>query len=131
MIKFAGGFSGEPDNDLVREIEQAFRAQAEQHKNPVGDFKPRGGDGGQGDRRRDRARRWNRRPEGHAREDAAAFRDWIRWRLRASGRPAKRRGGFMGFHAERVSQGEKDMLAQIEGAPHALDQWRRTRLSAG
>ena len=31
-------------------------------------------------------------------------------------------GGFMGFHAERVSQGEKDMLAKLGsalGAPSA------------
>ena len=26
---------------------------------------------------------------------------------------AAKEGGFMGFHAERVSQGEKDMLAQL------------------
>ena len=29
---------------------------------------------------------------------------------------AAKEGGFMGFHAERVSQGEKDMLAQLRSA---------------
>ena len=29
---------------------------------------------------------------------------------------AAKEGGFMGFHAERVSQGEKDMLAQLGSA---------------
>jgi hypothetical protein len=29
---------------------------------------------------------------------------------------AAKEGGFMGFNAERVSQGEKDMLAQLRSA---------------
>ena len=114
VIKFAGGFSGEPDNDLVREIEQAFRAQAEQHKNPVGDFKPRGAMAGK-EIVDEIGRAGGIVAQKGTPEDAAAFRDWIMECAQRAANAAKE-GGFMGFHAERVSQGEKDMLAQIEAA---------------
>ena len=48
-------------------------------------------------------------------EEAEAFRAWILECAQRAADAAKE-GGFMGFHAERVSQGEKDMLAQLGSA---------------
>ena len=36
--------------------------------------------------------------------------------VRPAAADAAKEGGFMGFRAERVSQGEKDMLAQLGSA---------------
>ena len=44
-----------------------------------------------------------------------AFRAWIMDCAQRAADAAKE-GGFMGFHAERVSEGEKEMLAQIGSA---------------
>jgi hypothetical protein len=46
-------------------------------------------------------------------EEAEAFRAWILECAQRAADAAKE-GGFLGFHAERVSQGEKGMLAQLE-----------------
>jgi hypothetical protein len=48
-------------------------------------------------------------------EEAEAYRAWI-MECAQSAADAAKEGGFMGFHAERVSQGEKDMLAQLRSA---------------
>ena len=48
-------------------------------------------------------------------EEAAAYGAWLLASAQASADAAKE-GGFMGFHAERVSQGERDMLAQLGSA---------------
>ena len=48
-------------------------------------------------------------------EEAEAFRAWIMECAQRAADAAKE-GGFMGFRAERVSQGEKDMLAQLGSA---------------
>jgi hypothetical protein len=48
-------------------------------------------------------------------QEAEAFRAWIMECAQRAADAAKE-GGFMGFHAERVSQGEKDMLAQLGSA---------------
>ena len=42
-------------------------------------------------------------------EEAAAFRDWLLAAAQEAANAAKE-GGFMGFHAERVSEGEQRML---------------------
>ena len=48
-------------------------------------------------------------------EETDAFRDWLIATAQAAADAAKE-GGFMGFHAERVSAGEQAMLDQIRGA---------------
>jgi hypothetical protein len=48
-------------------------------------------------------------------EEADAFRDWLIATAQAAADAAKE-GGFMGFGAERVSQGEQEMLDQIRAA---------------
>jgi hypothetical protein len=48
-------------------------------------------------------------------EDAAAVREWLLEAAKEAARAAKE-GGFMGFHAERVSQGEQRMLDSLNEA---------------
>jgi broad specificity phosphatase PhoE len=42
-------------------------------------------------------------------EEADAYRDWLKTAAQEAANAAKE-GGFMGFHAERVSEGEQRML---------------------
>jgi hypothetical protein len=48
-------------------------------------------------------------------EDAAAFRAWLIDAAQAAANAAKE-GGFMGWHAERVSAGEQRMLDSLREA---------------
>jgi hypothetical protein len=45
-------------------------------------------------------------------EETAAFKQWLLTTSQAAADAAKE-GGFMGFGAEQVSQGEKDMMSQV------------------
>ena len=45
-------------------------------------------------------------------EDAAAMREWLLAAAQEAANAAKE-GGFMGFHAERVSEGEQRMLDRL------------------
>jgi hypothetical protein len=114
VIKFATGSSSEQREDLVGELAREVRGLAEQRKNPLGDFKPRGALAGK--EILDEISRAGEIVTAKASpEEAEAFREWI---IECAGRAADaaKEGGFMGFHAERVSQGEKDMLAQLRSA---------------
>ena len=48
-------------------------------------------------------------------EESSAFGAWLVTTAQAAADAAKE-GGFMGFGAEQVSQGEKDMLDQVRSA---------------
>jgi hypothetical protein len=48
-------------------------------------------------------------------EETAAFKEWLLTTAQAAADAAKE-GGFMGFHATQVSQGEKTMLDQVRTA---------------
>ena len=48
-------------------------------------------------------------------DETAAFGDWLVATAQAAADAAKE-GGFMGFHAERVSKGEQEMLDQVRAA---------------
>ena len=111
VLKFAIGSSSEQRDDLVGEVARDVRMLAEQRKNPVGDFKPRGTLAAK--EILDELSRANEIVSAKATpEEAEAFRAWIMECAQRAADAAKE-GGFMGFHAERVSQGEKDMLAQL------------------
>ena len=111
VLKFVTGPSGEGRDGLVGEIADSVRELAQQRKNPVGDFKPRGALAGK--EILDELSRANAIVGAKATpEEAEAFRAWILECAQRAADAAKE-GGFMGFHAERVSQGEKDMLAQL------------------
>ena len=51
-------------------------------------------------------------------EEIAAFKEWLLTTAQAAADAAKE-GGFMGFHATQVSQGEKAMLDQVRTALQA------------
>ena len=113
VIKFVTG-EGEQRDDVVGEVAREVRSLAQQRTNPVGDFKPRGALAGK--QVVDEIARANEIVSAKATPDETeAFRAWlIECAQRAA--DAAKEGGFLGFHAERVSQGEKDMLAQLRSA---------------
>jgi hypothetical protein len=114
VLKVAVGAAEEERDDLVGELAREIRALAGQRKNPVGDFKPRGAMAGK--EIVDEIARANEIVSAKATpEEAEAFRVWIMDCAQRAAEAAKE-GGFLGFHAERVSQGEKDMLAQLRSA---------------
>lgn len=116
VLKFATSSSSEQRDDLVGELAREVRGLAEQRKNPLGDFKPRGALAGK--EIVDETARANEIVSAKASpEETDAFRAWIMECAQRAADAAKE-GGFMGFHAERVSQGEKDMLAQLRSALH-------------
>ena len=103
------------DLPLLVAVSQDALAMSQQRHNPVGDFRPKGATAGQ--EILDEIRRVNAILEAKATpEEAAAFRAWLLRAAQAAADAAKE-GGFMGFHAVRVSEGEKAMLDQLR---HAL-----------
>jgi hypothetical protein len=114
VVKFATGSSSEQRDDLVGEVAREMRGLVEERKNPVGDFRPRGTLAGK--EVLDELSRANEIVTAKATpEEAQAFREWIMECAQRAAEAAKE-GGFMGFRAEQVSQGEKDMLAQLRSA---------------
>jgi hypothetical protein len=114
VVKFVTSSASEQRDDLVGEIAREVRGLAEQRQNPLGDFKPRGALAAK--EIIDELSRANEVVGAKASpEEAEAFRAWILECAQRAADAAKE-GGFMGFHAERVSQGEKDMLAQLRSA---------------
>jgi hypothetical protein len=114
VLKFATSTSTEQRDDLVGEIAREVRGLAEQRKNPLGDFKPRGALAGK--EIVDEMSRANEIVSARANpEEADAFRAWIVECAQRAADAAKE-GGFMGFRAERVSKGEKEMLEQLRSA---------------
>jgi len=111
-LKFAAASPAEERSELVGEIAGEVRGMAQQRKNPVGDFKPRGADAPQ-DILDELSRANDILTAKATPEEADAVRAWLLECAQRAADAAKE-GGFMGFHAERVSQGEKDMLAKLE-----------------
>ena len=113
VVKFVTT-SSEQRDDLTGELASEVRGRAERRKNPVGDFKPRGAMAGK--EVVDEISNANEIASAKASpEEAEAFRAWI-MECAQNAADAAKEGGFMGFNAERVSQGEKDMLAQLRSA---------------
>jgi hypothetical protein len=103
-----GGDRGE----LAQAIAHDAVAQARERKNPLGGFRPSKG-ATAGVEILDELREVNRvLSEKAGPEDAAAVREWLLAAAQEAANAAKE-GGFMGFHAERVSQGEQDMLDRL------------------
>src|SRR3954452_6318716 len=107
----AAAEGGGPD-ELVGGIAREVAAEARQRKNPLAGFKPSSG-ATAGVEILDELRDVNRILEEKAPgEEAAAFREWLLQTAQAPADSAKE-GGFMGFHAERVSEGEQRMLDNL------------------
>ena len=97
--------------ELVDALAKDVAEMAGQRKNPVGDFKPKGGAAGQeilaelGEANRLVG-------EKATPEEADAFREWL-IRAAQGAADAAKEGGFMGFRAEQVSEGEQRMLERV------------------
>jgi hypothetical protein len=106
----AAGGSGR--GELVEAIASDVRDQARERKNPVSGFKPSSG-AAAGTEILDELKEVNRIvSEKATEEEAEAVRAWLLAVAQAAADAAKE-GGFMGFHAERVSEGEQGMLDQL------------------
>ena len=107
-----------PTNDeLLVEVSRAIKELADRHENPIGDFRPKGADAPQ--QVVDELRAVSGILERKATpEEAEAFRNWIVDAARAAADAAKE-GGFLGFGAEQVSEGERRMLDQVRAAVQA------------
>ncbi len=103
-----GGGHGALAEDVSKSVIAQITAE---HKTPMGDFKPKGALAGA--EILDELRAVNALlTEKAAPEEADGFRNFIVEAAQRAANAAKE-GGFMGFHAERVSQGEADMLVKV------------------
>jgi hypothetical protein len=99
------------EEPLLVAVSQDAMAQAQHHESPMGDFKPKGATAPA--QILDELRKTNGILTAKATpEEGAAFRAWLMVAAQASADAAKE-GGFMGFHAVRVSEGEEAMLKQL------------------
>jgi hypothetical protein len=87
------------------------QALAQRRQNPLGDFRPRSGQ-----QVLEELRGVNELVTAKAMpEEAEAFRRWLEAAAQAAADAAKE-GGFLGFGAEQVSAGERQMLDQVRAA---------------
>jgi hypothetical protein len=97
--------------ELVDAVARSVTEKAQQRQNPLGDFKPRGALAGE--QILDELRAVNGLLADKATpEEAAGFREWLLTAAKRAAEAAKE-GGFLGFHAERVSEGEQAMLDKL------------------
>ena len=98
--------------ELVSEVAKGALEKAQKRENPLGDFKPRGAMAGE--EILTELREVNALVgEKASPEDASAYRDWLKDSAQAAADAAKE-GGFLGFKAERVSEGEQKMLDKLD-----------------
>ena len=108
VLAAEGGERGE----LVGAIAGEVAAEARLRKNPMAGFKPSSA-ANAGVEILDELRAVGRIVDAKAsREEAEAVRGWLLAVAQAAADAAKE-GGFMGFHAERVSDGEQRMLDRL------------------
>jgi hypothetical protein len=97
--------------ELLASVALDVQALAQQKQNPLGDFKPRGGQ-----QVLEELREVDQMVAAKATpEEVEAFRGWLVAAAQAAA-DAGKEGGFMGFGAERVSAGEQRMLEQVRAA---------------
>ena len=97
--------------ELVQAVAAEAAADAKTHKNPLHDFKPKGALAGQ--MVLDELTGVNAIVSAKASpEDAEAYRTWLKDAAQEAADAAKE-GGFLGFHAVRVSEGEQRMLDKL------------------
>ena len=94
--------------ELLASVALDVQAMAQHRQNPLGDFKPRGGE-----QVLEELKGVNQLVTAKATpEEAEAFRRWLLAAAQAAA-DAGNEGGFLGFGAERVSAGERRMLDQV------------------
>jgi hypothetical protein len=97
--------------DFVQTVAKDVAEQARHRHNPMADFKPRGTDARQ--EIEDEMRAVNALlVEKATPTEGDQFRGWLKQAAQASASAAKE-GGFLGFHAERVSENEQQMLEKL------------------
>jgi hypothetical protein len=97
--------------ELLAAVALDVQALTQHKQNPLGDFKPRSGQ-----QVLEELRGVNELVTAKATpEEVEAFRGWLVASAQAAADAAKE-GGFMGFGAEQVSAGEKQMLDQVRAA---------------
>jgi hypothetical protein len=100
---------------LLAEIALDLQAMTQQRQNPLSGFKPTNASLA-GQQILDELRAVIAIVSSKAAaEEIAAFKEWLLTTAQAAADAAKE-GGFMGFHATQVSQGEKTMLDQVRTA---------------
>jgi hypothetical protein len=98
-------------SELVDEVAKDTVERTQHHQNPLGDFKPRGALAGE--EILEELRGVNELVTAKATpEEAADFRQWLIDAAQGAANAAKE-GGFFGFHAVRVSEGEQKMLDKL------------------
>ena len=111
-LKTVRAAEGGDRGELVAAMAREVVADAGQRKNPLGGFKPTGG-ANAGVEILGELREVDRiLVEKGSPEDTAAVRTWLLDAAQEAANAAKE-GGFMGFHAERVSEGEQRMLDSL------------------
>jgi hypothetical protein len=110
VLKFVTAESAARD-DLVGEIARDVRALAQRRKNPLGDFKPRGAMAAK-EILDELSRATAIVDEKGAPEEGQAVRAWLLECAQRAAAAAKE-GGFLGFNAVRVSEGEERMLSEL------------------
>ena len=105
------GGRGELPGAIAREVV----AEAGQRKNPLGGFKPSKGANAGVEILAELGEVNGILSEKASAEDAAAVREWLLEAAQDAADAAKE-GGFLGFHAERVSEGEQQMLERLKEA---------------
>jgi succinate dehydrogenase/fumarate reductase flavoprotein subunit len=109
-LKTVQGAEGQ--DGLVGEAAREVVAEARERKNPLHDFKPKGTLAGQ--QIVDELAAANRIVSDKASGDEAeAYRAWLKTAAQEGANAAKE-GGFMGWHAQRVSEGEQRMLDKLD-----------------
>jgi hypothetical protein len=97
--------------ELLDALAQEVVADTRERKNPLHDFKAKGALAGQ--EILEELADVNRIVSAKATpEEADAYREWLKTASQEAANAAKE-GGFLGFHAERVSEGEQRMLDKL------------------
>jgi hypothetical protein len=106
-----GAAQSQDRGDFVHAVALEATQDARGHHNPLAGFKPKGATAGQ--EILDELRAANAAvTEKATPEEAEAYRRWLLDAANEAAQAAKE-GGFLGFHAERVSEGEQRMLDEL------------------
>jgi hypothetical protein len=97
--------------ELVDAVSKGVAEKARRRQSPLGDFKPRGALAGEQILEELRAANGLVTQKATP-EEAAAFREWLLTAAKRAAEAAKE-GGFLGFNAQRVSEGEQLMLDKL------------------
>ena len=110
----AEGAQSADRGELVQAVAMSVAEQTRQRQNPLADFKPKGALAGEEILGELRAVNGIVKQKATP-EETAGFRDWLLDTAQRAADAAKE-GGFLGFKAERVSEGEQQMLDKLREA---------------